>query len=207
MPQRVGPFDRSDSPYCHVLAFAVCLLLALPRLGRRAEEETLPFRPPPRADDAAAWSKRVDVQALIEQQAGSRRRSSFCGRCSRTEPVDANVLFLYGLASLDGIAAAQSSQRKSGTCCLNECHQPPSSTMLVEAVLSRRSVPEQVAANVRVLPRVPMRARDRLELQPGRGARAVNTRLIGRPLPIERAPSISTSCGQPLPFERDGGMS
>ena len=80
--------------YCRVLAVAVCLLLALPAWG--AEDPPVPS-PSPRADNAA---ERIDVQPLME---GGRFEEVIVALrpLLRQEPVDANVLFFYGLASLE----------------------------------------------------------------------------------------------------------
>ena len=79
-----------------ILAFALALLLALPAA---AQTEEAPASPPsPRADAAAA--ERVDVQALIEQ--GRFEDAIVALRpLLGQEPVDGNVLFLYGVASLE----------------------------------------------------------------------------------------------------------
>ena len=82
-------------PYRCVLLAAVCLLLALPALA--AEEDT-PGPPPSPSTDGTA--ERTDVQTLIGQ--GRFEEAIVALRpLLGQEPVDGNVLFLYGLASLE----------------------------------------------------------------------------------------------------------
>ena len=82
-------------PYRCVLAVAACLLLAMPAWG--AEEDTPVPSPSPSADGTA---EQVDVQALID--AGRFEEAIVVLRpLLGQEPVDPNVLFLYGLASLE----------------------------------------------------------------------------------------------------------
>ena len=82
-------------PYRCVLAAAVCFLLAMPAWG--AEEDTPSLPPSPSADDTA---EQVDAQALIEQ---GRFEEAIVALRPLLEqgPVEGNVLFLYGLASLE----------------------------------------------------------------------------------------------------------
>ena len=82
-------------PYRCALAAAVCLLLALPAWGA---EEDAPAPPPPApVEDAAGIG---DAQALID---GGRFEEAIVvlRPLLGQEPVDPNVLFLYGLASLE----------------------------------------------------------------------------------------------------------
>ena len=89
-----GALDEARHVLPRVLAVAVCLLLALPAWG--AEDPPVPS-PSPRADNAA---ERIDVQPLME---GGRFEEAIVALrpLLRQEPVDANVLFFYGLASLE----------------------------------------------------------------------------------------------------------
>ena len=81
-------------PYRCALAAAVCLLLALPAWGA----EDAPASPPPAPVDAVAGIG--NVQALID--AGRFEEAIVALRpLLGQEPVDPNVLFLYGLASLE----------------------------------------------------------------------------------------------------------
>ena len=82
-------------PYRCVLAAALCLLLAVPAWG--AEDDTPGPPPSPSADGTA---ERVDVQTLIGQ--GRFEEAIVALRpLLGQEQVDGNVLFLYGLASLE----------------------------------------------------------------------------------------------------------
>ena len=82
-------------PHWCALVTAVCLLLAPPALG--AEEDT-PGPPPSPSTDGTA--ERVDVQTLIGQ--GRFEEAIVALRpLLGQEPVEGNVLFLYGLASLE----------------------------------------------------------------------------------------------------------
>ena len=78
------------------------LLIALPAAAQDMEpqgEETPVFPPSPRAEDGAA-TEAVNVQALIES--GRYEEAIVLLRpLLEQEPVDGNVLFLYGLASLE----------------------------------------------------------------------------------------------------------
>ena len=82
---------------CHALAIFACVLIAAAAWG--ADNATDAPSPPPRADEAAA-SERIDAQALID--AGRFEEAIVALRpLLGQEPADANVLFLYGLASLE----------------------------------------------------------------------------------------------------------
>ena len=82
-------------PYWRVLAAAICLLLALPAWG--AEDATDAPSPPAPVEDAAGIG---NVQVLID--AGRFEEAIVVLRpLLGQEPVDGNVLFLYGLASLE----------------------------------------------------------------------------------------------------------
>jgi len=82
-------------PYCRALAVAACLMFALPAWS--ADDATDPL-PSARAEDGAA-TEAVDAQALID---GGRYEEAIVvlRPLLEQEPVDGNVLFLYGLASL-----------------------------------------------------------------------------------------------------------
>ena len=207
-------------PYRHVLAAAVCLLLAMPAWGA----EDAPAPPPPAPSDAAAGTG--DVQALIDQ--GRFEEAIVALRpLLQQEPIEPNVLFLYGLASL------QASQRPDRTdedreILLNEAITA-FHAMLVEAPglvrvrlelarafflkgeddLARRhfeavlagGVPEPVAANVqRFLDEI--RARGRWSFNVG-FALAPDTNIgSGSDVRTIYIPVF----GQPLPFQRDAAQ-
>ena len=83
-------------PYCRPLAVAACVLLASPGWG--ADD---PVEPPPSPDAAdAPAAETVNVAGLIES--GRFEEAIVALRpLLRQEPVDPNVLYLYGLASLE----------------------------------------------------------------------------------------------------------
>ena len=206
-------------PYRHVLAAAICLLLALPAWG--AEETPVP-PPPPRADETAA-AERVDVQALV--QAGRFEEAIVALRpLLQQDEVDPNALFLYGLASLEA------SQRPDRTdedreILLNEAIAA-FHAMLVEAPglvrvrlelarafflkgeddLARRhfeavlagDAPEPVVANVRNF-LAAIEARDRWSFNLGAALAPDSNIGAGSE---ERTIYVHVF-GQPLPFERD----
>ena len=207
------------SPYCCVIALALCLLLALPAWG--AEEEP-PLPPPPRADDAAA-AERAGVQALIGQ-ARFEEAIVVLRPLLKQEPVDANVLFLYGLASL-GASQRPDRPDEERDVLLNEAIAA-FHTMLVEAPglvrvrlelarafylkgedgLARRhfeavlagGVPEQVAANIRRF-LAEMQTRERWSFNLGAALAPDSNIGAGSD---ERTIYLHVF-GQPLPFERD----
>ena len=205
-------------PVWRVLATALCLFLALPAWG--AEEETPVPPPPPHADDAA---ERVDVQALIEvgrfEEATGALRPLL-----QQEEVDGNVLFLYGLASLEASQRPGRAEDEREVL-LNEAIAA-FHAMLVEAPglvrvrlelarafflkgeddLARRhfeavlasDVPEPVVANVRGF-LAAMEARDRWSFNLGAALAPDSNIGAGSE---ERTIYIHVF-GQPLPFERD----
>ncbi len=82
---------------CLVLATVACVLIAAPAWG--ADDAADPPSQTPRADGAAA-SERADAQALVD--AGRFEEAIVALRpLLEQESVDGNVLFLYGLASLE----------------------------------------------------------------------------------------------------------
>ena len=82
-------------PYCRALAVAACLLFALPAWSADDATDSLPS---PSTEDGAA-AETVDAQVLID--AGRYEEAIVVLRpLLEQEPVEGNVLFLYGLASL-----------------------------------------------------------------------------------------------------------
>ena len=204
-------------PYWHALAAAACLLLAVPAWGA----EDAPATPPPAPVEEAAGIG--DAQVLVD---GGRFEEAIVALrpLLGQEPVDGNVLFLYGLASLEA------SQRPARTdeeqeILLNEAIAA-FHTMLVanpglvrvrlelarafylkgEDDLARRhfeavlagGVPEEVAANVNLF----------LEEIRSRGRWSFNVGFALAPDSNIGAGSEERTIyipvyGQPLPFERD----
>ena len=82
---------------CLVLAIVACVLIAAPAWG--ADDAADPPPQTPRADEAAA-SESADAKALVD--AGRFEEAIVALRpLLEQEPVEGNVLFLYGLASLE----------------------------------------------------------------------------------------------------------
>ena len=203
--------------YFGVLAVAICIMVAPPAWG--AEDAPAPSSPAP-VEDAAGTG---DIQALIEQ--GRFEEAIVALRpLLEQEPIDGNVLFLYGLASLE---ASQRPDRADDErdILLNEAigafH-----LMLVEAPglvrvrlelarafflkgeddLARRhfeavlagGVPDEVAANVNLFLNE-IRERDRWSFNVGFALAPDSNIGAGSE---ERTIYIPVF-GQPLPFERD----
>ena len=85
--------------FCRVLGFAVCLLFAAPAWS--AEEEAVPLQPDsPETNAASAAEVQTAARALLE---GGRFEEAIVvlRPLLQRDEVDMNVLFLYGLASLE----------------------------------------------------------------------------------------------------------
>ena len=208
---------------CLVSAIVAYVLIAAPAWG--AEDATDPPSQTPRADEAAA-SENVDAKALID---GGRFEEAIAALrpLLEQERVEGNVLFLYGLASLEA------SQRPARTeeereILLNEAiaafhamlveapglvrvrlelaraffikGEDDLATRHFEAVLAG-GVPEAVAVNVnRFLEEI--RSRDRWSFNVG-AALAPDTNIgSGSDVRTIYIPVF----GQPLPFQRDAAQ-
>ena len=211
-------------PLVCTLALAACLVLAAPAWGAEHESVPLPPSAPP-ADATALDGEAVEAEARALIEGGRSEDAILMLRPLLEEkPVAPNVLFLYGLASLEASRQPGRADQDRETL-LNEAIAA-FHLMLVEAPalvrvrlelarafflkgeddLARRhfeavlagGVPEAVAANVRDF-LAAMQARERWSFNLG-AALAPDTNIGAAS--EERTIYIHVF-GQPLPFERD----
>ena len=205
-------------PHRCVLAAAVCVFLVGPAWG--AEEDTPSLPPSPSADDI---TERVDIQSLID---GGRFEEAIVilRPLLDQEPVEGNVLFLYGLASLEASRRPARTDEEREIL-LNEA-VAAFHTMLVETpglvrvrlelarafylkgedALARRhfeavlagGVPDEVAANVNLF-LSEIRSRGRWSFNVGVALAPDSNIGAGS----EKRTIYIPVFGQPLPFERD----